>query len=358
MKKEKKEWFDEECKRELQSRRKLRLKMLQQGTEEAKNKFEEQRRKTKLMLRNKKRKHYEKVLEQIEENYTKNDIRNLHQGVKNERRGYQPKPVFYKDKDGKIIAGDDEVLERWKEYFKQLLNGDEINAQEIEEITVYGEEGKVLPAPSREEIKEIISKLKNSKSPGSDNLAAELFKYGGQGLTDQLQGLKPNVGEEIKARIMSRNNVKKAFLPKTLEKYRFSFKERVSRSTNAAAILEPDSFSARTVNLRFLILAERGITSWVLWEVCVKYKPRKKYTNGDKVTLYVQISASKIALVVNVVVAKSYINIDYNPFKDVVSYFKESQSSNFKIIGEKMIVGTNLITKLILNTIMAQLRKL
>ncbi|KAJ8913462.1 hypothetical protein NQ315_013842 [Exocentrus adspersus] len=37
------------------------------------------------------------------------------------------------NKDGKIIAGDEEVLERWKEYFKQLLNRDEINAQEIEE---------------------------------------------------------------------------------------------------------------------------------------------------------------------------------------------------------------------------------
>ncbi|KAJ8915998.1 hypothetical protein NQ315_016676 [Exocentrus adspersus] len=115
-KKEKKESFDEECKRELQSRRKLRLKMLQEGTEEAKNKFEEQRRETKMMLRNKKRKHYEKVLEQIEENNRNNDIRHLYQGVKNEdeRRGYQPKPVFYKDKDGKIIAGDGEILERWK----------------------------------------------------------------------------------------------------------------------------------------------------------------------------------------------------------------------------------------------------
>ncbi|KAJ8913463.1 hypothetical protein NQ315_013843, partial [Exocentrus adspersus] len=52
-KKEKKEWFDEERKRELQSRRKprskLRLKMLQEGTER-KNKFEEQRRNTKMML--------------------------------------------------------------------------------------------------------------------------------------------------------------------------------------------------------------------------------------------------------------------------------------------------------------------
>ncbi|KAJ8921292.1 hypothetical protein NQ315_013766 [Exocentrus adspersus] len=127
-KKEKKEWFDEECKRELQSRKKLRLKILQEGMEEAKNKFEEQRRKTKMMLRNNKIKHYEK--EQYNKNrrdYRNNDIRNFYQGVKNERKGYQPKPVFYKDKDGKIIAADDEVLERWKGYFKQLLNGDEIN---------------------------------------------------------------------------------------------------------------------------------------------------------------------------------------------------------------------------------------
>ncbi|KAJ8918308.1 hypothetical protein NQ315_014178 [Exocentrus adspersus] len=70
-KKEKKEWFDEECKRELHSRRKLRLKMLQEGTEEAKNKLKEQRRKTKMMLRNKKRKHYEKRGLRINEKETK-----------------------------------------------------------------------------------------------------------------------------------------------------------------------------------------------------------------------------------------------------------------------------------------------
>ncbi|KAJ8914431.1 hypothetical protein NQ315_017527 [Exocentrus adspersus] len=68
-KKEKKEWFDEQCKRELQSRKKLRLKMLQEGMKEAKNKFEEQRRKAKMMLRNKNRKHYEKVLERREETF-------------------------------------------------------------------------------------------------------------------------------------------------------------------------------------------------------------------------------------------------------------------------------------------------
>ncbi|KAJ8921235.1 hypothetical protein NQ315_013707 [Exocentrus adspersus] len=104
----------------VQYERNLRGELEAIRTEEARDKFEEQRTKAKMMLRNKKRKHYEKVLlDQIEENYRNNHIRNLYQGVKKERIGYQPKPVFYKDKDGKIIAGDDEVLERWKEYFKQ-----------------------------------------------------------------------------------------------------------------------------------------------------------------------------------------------------------------------------------------------
>lgn len=47
------------------------------------------------MLRNKKGKNYEAIiLEQIQ------DINNLYQEVKNEERGYQPRAVYYKDKNG------------------------------------------------------------------------------------------------------------------------------------------------------------------------------------------------------------------------------------------------------------------
>ncbi|KAJ8921211.1 hypothetical protein NQ315_013683 [Exocentrus adspersus] len=153
-KKEKKEWFDEECKTELRSRRKLRLKMLEEGTEEAKNKFEEQSRKTKMMLRNKKRKHYEKVLEQIEENYRNNDIRNLYQGVKNERRG-----------EAYVLTEKKTKYERTEEY----------------------QEGRFL-------------KVETNTGKKYEFEGVEQFTYLGS-----IFSRKPNIGEEIEARIMAGN---------------------------------------------------------------------------------------------------------------------------------------------------------
>lgn len=50
----------------------------------------------------------------------------------------------------------------------------------------------MVPVPSKG-IKEIFSKLKSNKSPGSDKVTAELFTCGGQKLIDQLQKLLERV---------------------------------------------------------------------------------------------------------------------------------------------------------------------
>lgn len=195
IRKEWKEWFDTECKRELEVRRKLRLKMLQEATQETKNLYEQQRRKTKTLLRRKKREYYENLLKQIEEDHKNNEIRNLYKGVKKERRGYQSRPICCKDKEGQIIAGEEEVLHRWKEYFDQLLNGNGEMEKETKEQISNMDQENIIQAPSTEDIKEIIKKLKNNKSPGEDNIPVELFKYGGQNLINQFQKLLQRIWE-------------------------------------------------------------------------------------------------------------------------------------------------------------------
>ncbi|VEN37593.1 unnamed protein product [Callosobruchus maculatus] len=134
-------------------------------------------------------------LTDIEENYKNREIRNLYRGIKAEKRGYQQKPLFYKDKEGHIISGEREIIARWQEYFEELLNNPntieicqaELNTQEHESNEI----DKIPPTIS--EIREIIKKIKNNKTPGSDNITAEMFKYGGEALEVHMYNMIKNI---------------------------------------------------------------------------------------------------------------------------------------------------------------------
>ena len=183
-------WFDKECEEELEKRTTLRLKVLKNETEENLMAYKEQRKICKRLLREKKRKYKFKLLDEIEENYKNKEIRSMYQGLKQEKKGYQSSSVFYKNEKGELVGNEEKILELWQRYFDELLNGEE-NGGMIEENLnkedIHGEEEE--KAPSLREVKEIIKKLKNNKSPGEDQITAELLKYGGEKLEEKIQKL-------------------------------------------------------------------------------------------------------------------------------------------------------------------------
>jgi len=80
-----------------------------------------------------------------------------------------------------LLTNIDDILTRWKEYCEELYNHEvqkdpEILTRLTKEVTQhqYVEEPPIL----KDEIIAAIKKLKNSKSPGTDNITAELLKAG------------------------------------------------------------------------------------------------------------------------------------------------------------------------------------
>ena len=69
-------------------------------------------------------------------------------------------------------------MERWKEYFSELLNTDS-NFEKEEIIVIHPNEDYQLNDPTYNEVKNIIIKLKSHRSPGPDNVPAEILKNGG-----------------------------------------------------------------------------------------------------------------------------------------------------------------------------------
>ncbi|KAJ8949841.1 hypothetical protein NQ318_000541 [Aromia moschata] len=119
--KRRKEWFDDSCKEILTSRNKARLKMLSNDTEENKQNYLKQRRECKKVLRNKKRKHREQFIRELEENFKNKEVRTLYMGLRKEKQGHKQEPMFLKGENGELITDEDKIIKRWKEYFEKLF---------------------------------------------------------------------------------------------------------------------------------------------------------------------------------------------------------------------------------------------
>ena len=68
------------------------------------------------------KKHYEEgKLEELQEKYKQNAIKQFYEGIHRIRTGFQPRTTMCRNKQG-IIVGIEVVLEVWATYFKVLLN--------------------------------------------------------------------------------------------------------------------------------------------------------------------------------------------------------------------------------------------
>jgi hypothetical protein len=90
-------------------------------------------------------------------------------------RGYQPRNNLVKDENVGLLAESHKFLNRWKNYFPQLLNLH--NVSDVRQIEVHTAE-PLVPGPSCLEVEIAIAKLKKYESPGSDQIPAELIQAG------------------------------------------------------------------------------------------------------------------------------------------------------------------------------------
>ena len=65
-------------------------------------------------------------IEELETNSKINNVRDLYRGINDFKKGYQPRTIIVKDKKGDLVADPHSIMERWRNYFSQLLNVHEV----------------------------------------------------------------------------------------------------------------------------------------------------------------------------------------------------------------------------------------
>jgi hypothetical protein len=83
------------------------------------------------------------------ETNNKKIIRDLHRGINKFKEGYQSRINIIKDENGNLIADPQNVLNRWKNFFNQILNVHGVhNVRQMDIHTA----GPLVPEPSLVEV--------------------------------------------------------------------------------------------------------------------------------------------------------------------------------------------------------------
>jgi hypothetical protein len=80
------------------------------------------RREVSRLFKNKKKECLKDGINELESDNENKDIRCLYRGIKEFRKGYEPRNDLVSDKRGDLVADTHNILNRWQNYCCQLLN--------------------------------------------------------------------------------------------------------------------------------------------------------------------------------------------------------------------------------------------
>jgi len=133
------------------------------------------RREVSRHFRNEKKEYLRAKIEELEANSKINYIRDLYRGINDFKKGYQPRCSIVKDEKGDLVADSHSIVVRWRNYFSRLFNV--IGVKDVGQAEIHTAE-PLVPEPSAFEVELAIDTLKSHKSPGIDEIPAELIKAG------------------------------------------------------------------------------------------------------------------------------------------------------------------------------------
>jgi hypothetical protein len=125
------------------------------------------------------------LLERLTNSKNKN-IRDMYRGLNEFKKGYQPRTNLVNDERGELLANPHKILNRWKNYFCQLLN---VHGAGRDRQTEMLTAEPFVPQTSASEFEVAIGKLKRCKSAGVYQIPKELIQAGWESLRTEIHKL-------------------------------------------------------------------------------------------------------------------------------------------------------------------------
>ncbi len=133
---------------------------------------------------------------EIQSFVNKNDMHNFYNAIKTIYGPTNHCITSLKTADGLTLLKDQNtILVRWAEHFNILLNRDsDADPTILEELPKLPPIHNLSLPPTFQEVLSSVRSLKNNKSPGTDNIPAELLKEGGTYVCAPSTGTSPRPG--------------------------------------------------------------------------------------------------------------------------------------------------------------------
>jgi hypothetical protein len=126
--KKRKPWLAEGCSKLSYQRKAAKFQWLQDPRELDGNNPNNVSRKGSKYFRNKRRKYLKYIINELVMNSKDNGIMGLYKGMNEFKTSYQSKNNLVKDENGDLVADSHSSLNRWRNYFPQLLNANNVIA--------------------------------------------------------------------------------------------------------------------------------------------------------------------------------------------------------------------------------------
>jgi hypothetical protein len=126
-------------------------------------------------------------IESIEVDQKRAETRKFYQTMIRLTKRFQSRLNACKDNSGKLIEGNDTILDNWTRYFRTQFVRENSEEESDEEMFLTTE--PLVKEPTQEEMEKAIGNLKTNKAHEEEDIRAELIKTSSRELKKRLHAL-------------------------------------------------------------------------------------------------------------------------------------------------------------------------